>query len=165
MSNSNINNYKSQEVAFHNGKLVKILSVGCEYVTIEDAITGFETSIPKSELAKTSVYSYPTPPNNDERKEAAKKKIAELVAMGKEAEAEQQAVRKQKTGIVSWLNNFCREHVAVSRYQLSSENRKEFDPKYYEKYDLSMLATNLGNKALSFFNQATREAYNMRYLG
>ena len=165
MADNNITNYKSQETTFYNGKLVTIISVGNEYVTIKDEITGLESSIPKSELAKTSVYSYQSSPEYIEKKRESKTKIEKLISQGKEYETQQQAIRKEKKGLIAWLNNFFRKYNVVSRFQLDREKRSEVEPNYQKRWSLAMLDTQLGNAAVSAYNAATREAYNMRYLG
>lgn len=162
MPNSNIKDYKAQEIAYYNGKPVKILSTRNNYVTVRDELTGREFSLPKESLSKSSVYSYLNNPAYEERKKESKERIQELLAKGKELEAEQNSIRKSASKVVNWLNNFFRENDVVTKYQLSSDKREEYDPKLQERYDLNMKATQLGNQALSCFNAATREAFNMR---
>lgn len=174
MSKNTVTNYRTNETAMLNGKAVTILSSHNDYVTVRDNETGREFFVSKSELSKTSIYTFSNPIyqeqqeqalRNQEQRKKIKAEIQQLVEQGHQLEAQQKALLKEKSYYTNWVNNFLRNCGVPSRFLLNEEQRNEFDPNFDKKRYCSAEAVSLGNSAISCFNSATRIAHSMKWLG
>jgi len=171
VSKNTVTNYRTNETAMLNGKAVTILSSHNDYVTVRDNETGREFSVSKSELSKTSIYTFSNPIyqeqalRNQEQRKKIKAEIQQLVEQGHQLEAQQEALLKEKSYYTNWVNNFLRNCGVASRFQLSEEQRSEFAPNFDKKRYCSAEAVRLGNGAISCFNLATSKAHSMKWLG
>lgn len=161
MSLTNISNYQQHEKAFLNGELVTVVSSSQNGSVIVVDENGNKYSVNSENLKKYSIYNYYQRPDVKETKE----EIADLIAKAKEYESQQNALRKEKSGIINWLGNFFRENNVVSGTQLTGENKELFTQKNNKKWDLTFDATKLGNRAYSLYNQACSLAHDLAMWG
>lgn len=161
MSLNNVTGYQQQEKAYFEGKLVTVVSTSQNGSVVIVDENGNRHSVNPANLKRYSIYNFYQRPEVQE----TKAKIAELTAKAKEYDAQQNALRKEKSGVVAWIGNFFRENNVVSGSQLTGENRELFAQKDNKKWDLTFDATKLGNQAFSLYNQACSLAHDLAMWG